>query len=199
MIAVIITASGQDTKPSQSYPWSISLSYAPKFGSNLFGSYALYPYDSYLFSFDLRAEHRFTEKFSYSFGIDFNRNHENISQLTFDASSEVSKSSSYLIELPLQINYYIISNPKNIDPYISMSLRNSYLHYYKKGTLGGAPINIKNSDYFLFYDFGIGSNFRLNKTISITFESSFAYGLIHENFKFNYFETSLGIKYSLQK
>lgn len=199
MIAVIITASGQVSKTSKSYPWSVSLSYAPKFGSNHFGSFALYPYDSYLLSFDLRAEHRFTEKLSYSFGIDFNRNHENISQLVFDGVSEESKSRSYLIEFPLQINYYIIGNPKNIDPYVSMSLRNSFLPYYKKGTQNGAPFTIKDSDYFLFYDFGIGGNFRLNKTISIIFESSFAYDLTHDKFKFNYFEPLLGIKYSLQK
>ena len=199
VITMTVIVSGQDSKTSQSFPWSVSLSYSPKLGLNLFDSYTYYPYNSYLFSLDFIAEHRFTDKFSYSFGIDFNRNHENVSQLLFDAPSEKSKSESYLIEFPLQINYYIISNAKNIDPYIKMSLRNSYLHYYNVGTLGGYPVTSKNSDYFLFYDLGFGSNFKINETLSIMIESSVVFGLIHNRNDFNYWDGLIGIRYTLKK
>ena len=126
MITLTVIVSAQDSKTSQSSPWSISLSYSPKLGLYLFDSYAIFPYKSYLFSLDLRAEKRFTDKFSYSFGVDFNKNRENITDIVFDGSGAQTKSKSYLVEFPIQINYYFVNSPKNIDPYIKMSLRNSY-------------------------------------------------------------------------
>jgi hypothetical protein len=199
MTTMLVLVSGQESKTSQSYPWSVSLSYAPKIGLDLFDSYSIYPYSIYLLSLDLRAEHRFSDKFSYSFGIDFNRNHNTISQIIFDAPAEKSKSKSYLIEVPIQINYHIIRTPKHIDPYIKMSLSNSYLHYFKDGTIGGNSFSIKESEYFLYYDLGFGSNFKINEAISIRFESSIAYGLIHDKNSFNYLEGLLGISYAIKK
>lgn len=198
MITMTVIVSGQDSKTSQSSHWFVSLSYSPKLGLNLFNSSTIYPYKLYLFSLDFIAEHRFTNKLSYSFGIDFNKNHENISQLLFDAPSEKSKSESYLIEFPLQINYYIISNPKRIDPYIKISLRNSYLYYYNAGGHGGYPVTSKNYDYFLFYDLGFGSNFKINNKISVMTESSVAFGLIYKRNSFNYCQGLLGLRYALK-
>jgi hypothetical protein len=199
IITLTVIVSAQDSKTSHSSPWTISLSYSPKHGLNLFDSYTFYPYKSYFFSLDLKAEKRLSDKFSYSLGIDFNRNHENISQIIFDAPAQITKAKSYLIEFPIQINYYIITNPKNIDPYIKMSLRNSYLYFSSEGTIGDNPILIKNSDYILFYDLGFGSNFKINDKISIMIESSIVYGLIYKRNSFNYWDGLIGIRYTLKK
>jgi hypothetical protein len=202
LISAILTATmlsivtGQDSKISSNFPWSLSLSYSPKMGLNFSDSYPSAPWESYLFSIDLRAEHKFADRLSYSFGLNFNRNHESISQIIFDGPAEISESDSYLIEFPLQINYHFVNTPKRIDPYGKLALRNSYLNFNKVGTIGNEPLSYKKSDYFLFIDLGFGTNFKINEVFSIIFESTIGYGLVYDRQGFGYLEGLLGLRYT---
>jgi hypothetical protein len=196
----MISISGQEIIPSEKSPWSISLSFSPKLGFNLNGYASSDIDESYLFSLDLRAEHKFSDNFSYSFGVNFNRNDMDFNEIIFDGfgAGQRYKSVRYLVEFPLQINYHLISNAKRIDPYLKMSLRNSYFHHSTVGTLGNEPISEKTSDYHLFYDLGFGSHFQINKKISIILESCIGYGVVYYKRKFGYFEDLLGMRYSFQ-
>ena len=202
IITSMISVSGQEIMPSEKSPWAISISFSPKLGFNLIGYASSDIDESYLFSLDLRAEHKFSDNFSYSFGVNFNRNDMDFNEIMFvdfgTGQRQRYKSVRYLVEFPLQINYHLISNAKKIDPYLKMSLRNSYFHHYTVGTIGSEPISEKTSDYRLFYDLGFGCHFQINKNISIITESCIGYGVVYHNSKFDYYEDLLGIRYSFQ-
>jgi hypothetical protein len=200
MITSMISISGQEIMPSEKSPWSISLLFAPKMGFDLFGSVPSGANESYLFSLDLRAENKFYANFSYSFGVNFNRNKKNVNEVIFDSPFPGAKYKSvgYLIEFPLQINYHLIKNAKKLDPYIKMSLRNSILNLNTFGTIAGENISGKTYDYLLLYDLGFGSHFQINKTISVIIESCIGYGVVYYRPKFGYYEGLLGMRYTFQ-
>lgn len=192
-----LTTSGQETKTSEKYPWSLSLSFAPKVGFDLFRN--IPPHDineSYLLSLDLRADHKVSKKFFYSFGVNFSTNEKHVYHLRFDAASADYFSFGYLIEFPLQINYHFINDSKRINPYLKMAIRNSYYHLNSAGTYGASPYSISTSDYFLLSDLGLGTNFQLNDKFSILVESCIGYGLIYWRPNFGYYEGLLGLRYT---
>jgi hypothetical protein len=203
ILAILLTimlsqVSGHDSKSTTKFPWSLSLSYAPKLGFNFNDSYSNTFYEYYPFSIDLRAGKKFADKFSYNFGLNYNRNQDNVSVLIFDGKPTDIESVCNLIELPLQINYHFLSTPKRIDPYSKFALRNSYLDYKQEGTLGGDPWGYHKSEYCLFIDLGFGANFKINDIFSIIFETTVGYGLVYERSGFGYLEGLLGLRYSFK-
>jgi hypothetical protein len=197
---MLTQVSGQDSKSTSKFPWSLSLSYAPKLGFNFNDSYPNTFYEYYPFAIDLRAGKKFTDKFSYNFGINYNRNQDHVSVLIFDGKPTNIKSVANLIELPIQINYHFKGSPKKFDPYTKLSLRNSFLAYKQEdmAKAGSEPWGYHKSEYCLFLDLGFGANFILNEKFSIVFESSVGYGLVYERSNFGYLEGLLGLRYTFK-
>ena len=142
-----LTSSGQETVTSDKFPWSFSLSSTPKIGFDLFKN--LPPHDineSYFLSLDFKVDHKLTKKISYSFGVNLNTNEKYVHHIIFDAPSPDYFSFVYLIEFPLQINYHFTNDSKKIDPYLKMTIRNSYYHLNSAGTYGASPYSNSTTD-----------------------------------------------------
>lgn len=189
---------GKIPKDQTNFPWSLSLSYAPKFeirrplnrNSRMF-----------LKSINIMTDYRFKNRFSFSFGLDYCQNTETSTSLHFGGSTPIS----YMLyrtsfaEFPIQLNYHIRDDSKKLDPYIKTSLRNVYYHQYYRRESSEDFYTLKSDHYYLFSDFGLGSYLKVKDKLSFIFQASIGFGLKYHTPQYTYFEGLVGFRYTLTK
>ncbi len=186
---------GQDTITIK--PWSVSLSYAPKFE-------ILRPLnptmDIFFKSFELSVDKKISQHFSFGFGINYQNLKKNDHPLVFDGGSYEDLLFNFTyIDFPIQTNYHFLINHKKIDPYVKASIINSYYH----SILSAKGIDYYQSDtydkYFICWDLGIGGLLKINKRLSLMCQASLGFGIHHDNPQYTFFKSQVGLSYNLTK
>jgi hypothetical protein len=186
---------GQDTITIK--PWSVSLSYAPKF---VIWRPLNPTKDIFFKSFEVSVNKKLSQHFSFGFGINYQNMKENGHSLTFDGGIEKDLFFDFTyIDFPIQMNYHFLVNHKKIDPYIKASFINSYYHSFFEGK----GIDFYQSDtydkYFICWDLGIGGLLKINKRLSLMCQASLGFGIHHYNPQYTFFKSQIGLSYNLTK
>jgi hypothetical protein len=190
----ITTTFGQN--PVSSKPWSVSVSYSPKFEIPRGISSAQ---EKYFLSFDLSVDRKIIEHFSLSSGLRFHTfNRTGTAIPSHSPTFQYSESFTFL-EFPIQVNYHILEKSGRIDPFIMTSLINSYYHSVFESKLSEYNHSDIYNKYFIFWDIGIGGYLKVNSNFSIISYASMGFGLKYYNPHYTYFKTGLGIRYTLIK
>jgi len=186
---------GQDTITIK--PWSVSLSYAPKFEIWR----PLNPTKEIFFkSFEVSVNKKLSQHFSFGFGINYQNMKKNDHSLTFDGGIEKDLLYDFTyIDFPIQMNYHFLINHKKIDPYVKASFINSYYHSFFEAK----EIDYYQSDtydkYFICWDLGIGGLLKINKRLSLMCQASLGFGINHYNPQYTFFKSQIGLSYNLTK
>lgn len=187
---------GQDTMTIK--PWSVSLSYAPKFEIWR----PLNPTKDIFFkSFEVSAHHKLSQRFSFGFGINFQNLKKNDHSIVISGggTEEDNIYDFTYIDFPVQMNYHFLINNERFDPYFKASIISSYYHsffevkgidYYQSGTY---------DKYFVCWDLGIGSFLKLNNRLSFVSQASLGFGINHYNPQYTFFKCQIGLNYTLTK
>lgn len=190
---------GQMPNNQTNSPWSLSLSYAPKFeirrplnrNSRMFFK-----------SINIMTDYRIKNRFSFSFGLDYCQNTKTSTSLHFGGDNPPI---SYFLfrtsftEFPLQLNFHLIEDSKRLDPFIKTSLRNVYYHSYFRRESSEVFYTLNSDHYYLFCDFGLGSYFKIKDKLSFIFQSSIGFGLKYHTPQYTYFEGLVGLRYTMTK
>jgi len=186
---------GQDTLTIK--PWSVSLSYAPKFEIWR----PLNPTNDIFFkSFEISVNKKLSQHFSFGVGINYQNLNKYGHSLDLETGIERDIKTNYTyLDFPIQINYHFLNDPKKIDPYVKAAFINSYYHEYFEET----GIDYYKSDsyakYLILWDLGIGSFLKINNRLSIMCQVSLGFGINHYNPQYTFFKSQIGLSYNLTK
>jgi hypothetical protein len=181
--------------PVTTKPWSVSVSYSPKFEIPRGISPAQ---EKYYLSFDISFDRKIFDHFSMSSGLRFHTlNRTGIGTGSHIPPFNYMESYTFL-EIPIQINYHPWKNPHRIDPFILTSLINSYYHSVFDVESEFPEYNYSDIDdkYFIFWDIGVGSFVNIINNFSIIGQVSVGLGLKYYNPQYTYYKTSIGIRYT---
>ena len=188
--------SGQDSLSIK--PWVLSLSYAPKF--EIFRP--LNPTNLiYYKSIELSVNKKISQHFSLGFGINYQNLKKNDHALVFDGDG-IDKDLFYNytnIDFPIQMNYHFLINHKKIDPYVKVSFINSYYHSSYKAIGIDYYFSDTQDEYFIYWDLGIGGQFKIYKRLSIMCQASLGLRIKHYNPQYTFFKSQIGLSYFLTK
>ena len=198
IISSFVCSSGQDSSSNDKAPWSISFSYSPKIDLSPYYYYN----EKYVSAYNLKTDHKITDKFSFSFGVIYNHWIHNTKLALSDPPGTVISTIKILIlEFPVQLNYHLRDSDKKFDPYLKMSINNSYSlqnyygeAYYWLPTDG--PFSYKRSKYCLFYNAGLGTNIKLSPSFSLVAETGVGFALVYYIKKYIFLEGQAGIRYT---
>jgi hypothetical protein len=102
-----------------------------------------------------------------------------------------------LIEFPFQVNYHLIIEAGNYDPYVKSSIRLSYLKYKYPIHIDSGFISPQTGiDYPLSIDFGCGSSVKLVNNVSLLFEFNLGYRISYLKSDRYYFDAMSGLMYN---
>jgi hypothetical protein len=200
LILILILFAGIKTSIGQvsvsTKPWSVSVSYSPKFEIPRGISPAQ---EKYYLSFDLSFDRKIFDHFSMSSGLRFHT----LDRTGIAIGSHIppfNYMESYtFLEFPIQINYHPLKNPHRINPLILTSLINSYYHSVFEVELTDDNYSDINDKYFIFWDIGVGSIVNISNNFSMIGQVSAGLGLKYYNPQYTYYKTSIGIRYTFLK
>lgn len=156
----------------------------------------------YPFGFNIRAVHKFNNKFSLNSGFNYKRikNEFTSSAVGLFAYSEKSTSKKQILEIPLYLNYRYLNSNGVLEPYFSAGLRLSDFEWDHEGNytryISGIAEsgNINNHERIILVLFGLGSGtyININKSFSFVIEANITCTRSY----FGYLEIFSGISYS---
>jgi hypothetical protein len=190
---------GQDSENKMRFPWSVSLSYSPKF--EIRRPLNSFP-RTFFKGFNISSDHKIYNHFSVSLGLNYNQKTENFSSRLPEGANpgpmDVYWYTSF-IELPIQLNYHLRSSSNKLDPYIKTSFRNIFYHTRFYMASPQYPYTESYDDYYIFSDLGFGTYLNLKSRLSLMFQTSFGVAIKYHTRQYNYFEGLVGLRYTLGK
>lgn len=206
--------SGQETNQDLKSKWSASISYSPistfyYYGGSSEKSIAYYFKGirevKYPIGINLAVNRDLNNRLSFSSGLNFKARLTDISTFAlgeWGGYSEESTDNRYILEVPFNVIYNLLTPSKTFDPYLKTGLRTTYFKRYYVGEYthwgfeGTTNKDIDNHDgkLILFYEFGTGTYINISNSISVKLESNLTYTISG----FGYLELQLGIKYSFK-
>lgn len=188
--------SGQDSIRIK--PWSISLSYAPRFEIYR----PLNPTDLIYFkSFEVSINKKISQHLSIGLGINYQNMKKNDHALVFDGDG-INKDLFYdftYFDFPIQIDYHFFKNHKTFDPYLKASIINSFYHSFFEAIGIDYYFSDTYTKYFICLDLGIGGQLKIYKRLSLMCQASLGFGINHYNPQYTFFKSQIGLSYYLTK
>lgn len=213
IITTILTVSGQVPNSGSSKKWSAAVTASPISTFNYYHSKwntyenfhskgiteAIYPKGT-----NIKVDIGLNNRLFLSTGFNFKTKQYITYPYGADMSYyESSTEKKYVYEIPIVINYKLLSTPKLFDPYIITGIRNSYFKrdytgtYTTTGWQGGTSglIDKHEGRFFIFYDIGAGTYLNLTKSVFVIVESNLTYSFSG----FGYLEIQGGLGYTFKK
>lgn len=184
LIIVIIPIKGQHHEKTSR--WSATIGYSPICTFN-YSPLVFDKDDLYSKAVSGRITYRLSTRFSILAGV--STRHKK-TYLRYDLFPNAYLTKDYL-EFPVQINYMIHKSSDTFFPYIKIAIVSSSLH---SRVLDG-PIPLKESDFNLLTDVGIGASLRIINPLSVICELSTGYSLTYQFRDRAYISGFLGLQY----
>jgi hypothetical protein len=216
LLAILLNVKilGQETNKDLIRKWSISFSYAPISTFYYYGGSGEKSYNYYTkgireviypLGANLAIHHDLNNRFSFSSGLNIKARYTDISTFALGLFyySEESTDNRFIFEIPLTVNYNLLTPSRILDPYLKTGLRTTYFKRYyvgefasggmTEGTIDG-EINNHDGRLILFYEIGTGTYINVSNSISAKLESNLTYTISG----FGYLELQLGFRYSFK-
>lgn len=136
-------------------------------------------------NFEAKIHYRFVSKFEISTGIGFqNSQHTSLGWpfLPVYDPSQSLEACTNVIKFPIQINYFLTKNDKNLIPYLKFEFVNEFAKNWNKLYQDDQlSDSMSHSYYSNTIDLGFGALIKINNTLNLFTEGSFGKYLINHS------------------
>lgn len=127
-------------------------------------------------NFEAKIHYRFVSKFEISTGIGFQNSHHTSLGWSFlpvyDPSQSI-RACTNVVKLPIQINYFLTKNDKNLIPYIKSEFVNEFAKNWNKLYQDDQLSDSMSRNYYsITIDLGFGALIKINNTLNLFTEGS---------------------------